>query len=504
MSTATKVKGQGVGSAYIEQVGLVSENLKDKFEVTENQNIRADITHYHTINLDYYFGRKFRTSKGKSVGYVHMLPETVETSINIPQFAKKAFYWYMLKFYDSMDYLVTVNPYFIGRLEHYGIDRKKVTYIPNYVSSEVFHPVSDEEKAELREKYNIPQDKFVVVCAGQLQVRKGFFDFMKMVERMPDVVFVWAGGFSFGAITDGYKEITKVIESPPENLRLLGIIERKNMNEIYNIGDVMFLPSFEELFPMTILEAMCAHTPILLRDLEIYNDILFDFYSRADDVEGFISEVTRMKNDKEYYAQCVSNSIRGNEFYSKEHVAKMWDDFYTMVNNSEPPKTTKSPFNNKNITYKSNGVKKNIQRVPAPKSTKKVSVTSKELSERANKERKEFKEKINKERNEIKEKLTQERIDNKQQLIKERNEHRRRLEQKRNETKEQLNEKRLESKERLNQIRDESKRRIEEKRLESKERLAAKRMESKEMLEKLKQQSKEKLNREKDKVKKKD
>ena len=82
MSAATSVKGQGVGSAYIEQVNLVKEGLSDKFEVTENARIKADITHYHTINLGYYLGKKSRTKNGKSVGYVHMLSETVETRLN--------------------------------------------------------------------------------------------------------------------------------------------------------------------------------------------------------------------------------------------------------------------------------------------------------------------------------------------------------------------------------------------------------------------------------------
>ena len=145
MSSATSVKGQGVGSAYIEQVGLVSSELSDKFEVTINKRIKADITHYHTINFGYYLSMKSLTSRGKSVGYVHMLPETVETSVNLPRFMKQIFYKYMISFYKRMDYLVTVNPYFIGRLAHYGVDKSKVTYIPNFVSSEVFHPVSPEE-----------------------------------------------------------------------------------------------------------------------------------------------------------------------------------------------------------------------------------------------------------------------------------------------------------------------------------------------------------------------
>ena len=109
--------------------------LSDKFEVTENKRIKADITHYHTLNPNYYLMVKSRTKNGRSVGYVHMLPETVETSLDLPRFMKQIFYKYMIKFYKRMDYLVTVNPYFIGRLEHYGVPREKVTYIPNYVSS---------------------------------------------------------------------------------------------------------------------------------------------------------------------------------------------------------------------------------------------------------------------------------------------------------------------------------------------------------------------------------
>jgi len=106
------------------------------------------------------------------------------------------------------------------------------------------------------------------------------------------------------------------------------------MNEIYNLGDVMFLPSYEELFPMTILEAMCVNVPILLRDLDIYPDILFDFYGKGTNNEEFIAELKKLRDDKDYYAQQVDASKRGNEFYSKEHVTKMWDEFYTMVKDS--------------------------------------------------------------------------------------------------------------------------------------------------------------------------
>lgn len=331
LSSATSVKGQGVGSAYIEQVNLVKEGLANEFEIVENAVHLADITHYHTIDLKFALSKKLMTAKGKSVGYVHMLPETVEKSIQLPEPAKKVFFWYMIEFYKSMDYLVTVNPYFIGELAKYGVPKEKVTYIPNYVSQETFHQLDKSEKQACRAKYDIAQDVFTVVCVGQLQRRKGIFDFVKMAECLPHIQFIWAGGFSFGKISDGYKEIEKLVENPPHNIKFLGIVERENMNEIYNLADIMILPSFEELFPMSILEAMCVNVPILLRDLDIYPDILFDFYEKANNVDGFVQCIEKLSQDKEAYQHAVEASKRGNQFYAKDHVLSMWRDFYKKV-----------------------------------------------------------------------------------------------------------------------------------------------------------------------------
>lgn len=331
LSSATKIKGQGVGSAYLEQVALVKKGLSDKYEILEGADMQADITHYHTIDLKFCLQKRRVTRKGKSLGYVHMLPETVENSIKLPRFMKRAFYWYMLKFYKSMDFLVTVNPYFIDELEKYGVKRSRVTYIPNYVSSHAFHPLPPDEKARAREGFGIPPEKFVVLSAGQLQVRKGIFDFLSLAEKMPEVQFVWAGGFSFGTLTDGYKDLQAVMANPPANVKFLGIIERERMNEVYNLADLMLLASFEELFPMAILEAMCVNVPVLLRDLDIYEDILFDFYSRSSDVDGFAAVIKQMMGDKDFYAECVALSKKGDEFYSAENITRLWDALYAKI-----------------------------------------------------------------------------------------------------------------------------------------------------------------------------
>lgn len=175
LSSASKVKGQGVGSAYEEQVSLVKNNLKNTYKVSINKVKFADIMHYHTINLEYFLTLPFAKIKACTVGYVHFLPETLENSIKLPKIVKNIFYKYVIEFYKSMDFLITVNPYFIDKLVEYGIDREKITYIPNYVSKDRFFKKTKEEKCIIRKKYKIEKDDFVVLGVRTITNKKGNF-----------------------------------------------------------------------------------------------------------------------------------------------------------------------------------------------------------------------------------------------------------------------------------------------------------------------------------------
>ena len=227
LSSADKYKGQGVGSAYLEQVELVKNGLGSDYNIIINKLKLSDIMHFHTIEPKHYLISLFSKLKGVNLGYVHFLPETVEGSIKLPFFAKKIFYWYIIAFYKRMDYLVTVNPYFIKKLAEHGVNKERVAYIPNFVSSKEFYPIEESEKKVLRQKYGIGQDEFVVLDVGQVQTRKGVMDFIEVAENMKDVRFLWAGGFTFGKITSGYKELKIVMENPPPNVKFLGILERE-------------------------------------------------------------------------------------------------------------------------------------------------------------------------------------------------------------------------------------------------------------------------------------
>jgi len=328
LSSADKVDGQGVGSAYLEQVNLVKESKY--FKVLVNSKEQSDIVHSHTIDPVNYFRMK-KNKNGVNVSYVHFLPTTLDGSIKLPKFAFNIFKKYVVKFYNSADHLVVVNPIFINDLEKAGINREKITYIPNYVSKEKFYKYTKKQKNTVRKKYGLESDDFVVLGAGQVQTRKGVKDFIECAKKLPKIKFVWCGGFSFGKITDGYDELKEIMENPPKNVKFLGIIPREEMNDMYNIADVLFVPSYNELFPMTILEAVNSETPLLLRNLELYEDILFDNYLKGKNNREFVKVLKELSSDDKLYKKYTKKSKAISEFYSKEHVLEMWEEFYKSI-----------------------------------------------------------------------------------------------------------------------------------------------------------------------------
>ena len=212
-----------------------------------------------------------------------------------------------------------------------GLDENKISYIPNFVSKDKFYKKTGKEIINIRKKYNLKEDSFVVLGAGQVQNRKGVLDFVEVAEKLPDITFIWAGGFSFGAITDGHEKLKKIMDNPPKNVNFLGIIPRDEMNDLFNACDLLFVPSYNELFPMTILEACSTNTPILLRNLDLYEDILFKKYLYADNNDDFCKMILNLRDDKRLYDKQVENAKYISNFYSKDSIYKMWKEYYSSI-----------------------------------------------------------------------------------------------------------------------------------------------------------------------------
>ncbi len=169
---------------------------------------------------------------------------------------------------------------------------------------------------------------FIILGVGQIQKRKGIFDFIKLAESHPEWKFIWAGGFSFGSITAGYNELKKIVENPPSNLIFTGIIDRNIINEYYNLANIFLLPSYTELFPMSILEAFSSGVPVMVRDLKLYKEIIATYCMTFNDLNEIDIKLTKLKNDEKYKKDMLNKSFIASNIYSEEHVSNVWLDYY--------------------------------------------------------------------------------------------------------------------------------------------------------------------------------
>lgn len=326
ISTGEDVKGQGVGAAYYEIVNLLKKYAKNEISLSFNKDTNCDINHVHTVHPNCF--TRMALSKIPSCMHVHFLPETIEGSIDLPPLIQDAYYKYVIKMYKLAQELIVVNPIFIDPLAAYGIDKDKITYIPNVANSDNYFPMEKDKCSSYYEKYKLDRHKFTVIGVGQVQTRKGVMDFVEIAKSMPDIQFIWAGGFSFGAITDGYEDLKIVYNNPPSNVKFLGIIDREDMNYLYNMADLLLMTSYNELFPMAIIEAVNSGLPILLRDLDLYKKIYFTDYLKASSNKGFIDIISNLKTQPELIVKAKDASKKIASDYSEETVSKLWIDYY--------------------------------------------------------------------------------------------------------------------------------------------------------------------------------
>ena len=211
-------------------------------------------------------------------------------------------------------------------------NKNKIFYIPNIVSPSIFNVLDNDLKKKYRKKYNYSEEDFIVISVGQLHKAKGVIDFIKVAKENPDIKFIWVGGFSFGKFMEGYKEIKKVYDNPPKNLKFTGVIDRCEINILCNISNIFFSPSYYESFGLVILEAANTETPLLLRNLDTYKEIYYDNYLKGNNNKEFTNIIRNLKDDKKLYNEYKSKSRNIKKIYNEEVIYTKWLKLYKNIN----------------------------------------------------------------------------------------------------------------------------------------------------------------------------
>ena len=150
---------------------------------------------------------------------------------------------------------------FLSSNEH--INQEKLTIIPNGVDSRLFYKV---KKTNLRKKFNIHQDDFIVCFIGSFDHRKGILRLDEALKILNlDIKVIYIGE---GDLEPNYKSIL-----------FKGSLKHTEINNYLNLADVFVLPTTGEGSCNAILEAMAVGLPIISSRDKFNDEILSDDYS---------------------------------------------------------------------------------------------------------------------------------------------------------------------------------------------------------------------------------
>jgi glycosyltransferase involved in cell wall biosynthesis len=158
---------------------------------------------------------------------------------------------------------------------------KDPIYIPHGVNTDVYRPLN--KKKELKESILGVSDLFVVGCVARNQPRKNLPALIKAFadfSRNKDDVALYLHtqvrdvGWNIDELVSHYNIADKAFST--SGFTALSGLSDEKLNEVYNLFDIMALPTMAEGFGLPILESQSAGVPVLVTDYSACPDLVVD------------------------------------------------------------------------------------------------------------------------------------------------------------------------------------------------------------------------------------
>lgn len=195
-------------------------------------------------------------------------------------------------------------------------------FIPHGTEPNRFKKLPDEERAQIRAKWGIPQDAFVVGTIARNQGRKMLDRTLKTIkevgDRIPNLLLFLhldindpAQAFNMVNVIQRYNLENKVRTS---GMSALKGFDWEQMNELYNLFDVFLLTTSGEGFGVPIIEAMSAEIPVLATDYTTTPELVFNNQSGLGILPVGLTKQLNLygQHTKEYDNALVNSTITGS------------------------------------------------------------------------------------------------------------------------------------------------------------------------------------------------
>jgi glycosyltransferase involved in cell wall biosynthesis len=206
-------------------------------------------------------------------------------------------------------------------VDRFGVDRPRITVIPNAVDERTFPAATPSDRVEARRALGLPPDAPVIAYVGALSREKGVLDLLAVVR--PREHLLMAGQ---GPLED---EVTSTAASNGLHVHLVG--SRPDLRAIYAACDVLALPSWSEQQPAVLLEAGLAARPTVATMVGVVDELVVDGLTGhlvpPHDLERFRAALDRVLDDTDG-AEAMGQAGRAHVLrsFTLGEVAVRWHD----------------------------------------------------------------------------------------------------------------------------------------------------------------------------------
>lgn len=253
---------------------------------------------------------------------VRRIPFYMEVDGGLLRQEKKIKYLIKKKLVCMADRWLSTGKYPSDFLAHYGARRDRISIYPFsslYEKDILLRPVSPQEKAQLRRKLGIAQER-MILAVGQCIPRKGFDLLLKGARELPKDTAICIVG---GEPTEEYLRLRE--ELGLDQVFFPGFQKKENLQNYYRAADLFVLPTREDIWGLVINEAMAYGLPVITTDrcvagLELVEDGINGYIVPAEDEKALTEAIEKaLQGDLEKMGGASLEKIRP---YTIENMAK--------------------------------------------------------------------------------------------------------------------------------------------------------------------------------------
>jgi glycosyltransferase involved in cell wall biosynthesis len=277
-----------------------------------------------------------RSAVQPTVVTVHDLIELTDPQHKLAKYVNR----YLLSGIKDATQIIAVSKYTAGEVEkYYGISGDKITVIYNGVGNEWQHIEHYRDTIgyqAAKKKWGIGNDTKIILFVGSDHPRKNagaaIHVLGELIKQGQNVILLKAG--AAGILAEREKLLAKIDQAGLRSrVKFIGDVSNEELNELYNMCDVLLFPSTNEGFGLPLVQAMATQLPIVTVKATAIPEVVGNasIMCQAGDEKAMVQGVQDVLVNERLRGRLKALGKKQVEHFSWEKSARQVIDVYKKV-----------------------------------------------------------------------------------------------------------------------------------------------------------------------------